>query len=432
MRRRGHLATAFAAPEFRRLIAVRLVAQLGDGIFQASLAGAVLFNPEHQASAADVAAGFAVVLAPYSFVGPFAGVLLDRWRRQRTLVTVNLVRALCVFAVALEISAGLHGLPFYASALVVISLSRFVLSGLSAALPHVVRPGDLVTANAFATTAGAIVTTAGGGAAIAVRALIGDTDRDYAVIAVSAAAAYVIAGLVARSFDVDLLGPDDAERGRRETFAEVVRGLVAGARTVRAHPSVFAALTMITVHRLCYGVTTVCTILLYRNYFHSDGVFRAGLGGLGQVVAAVAIGGGVAALATPAGTRRFGFTYWPAALLVLASVTELAFGLPYSLPLLLVAALLLGFCAQAIKISVDTLVQRDIPDAYRGRVFAIYDTLFNVTLVAAAVITAVALPQDGHSPTSVILIAAGYLTAAVGYLRWQAAQFTSRAVRTTG
>ena len=48
-----------------------------------SLAGAVLFDPEHQARAADIAAGFAVLLLPYSFVGPFAGVLLDRWWRQR-------------------------------------------------------------------------------------------------------------------------------------------------------------------------------------------------------------------------------------------------------------------------------------------------------------------------------------------------------------
>jgi len=68
------------------------------------------------------------------------------------------------------------------------------------------------------------------------------------------------------------------------------------------------------------------------------------------------------------------------------------------------------------KICVDTLVQQDIEDEYRGRVFTIYDTLFNLTLVAAAVITAVALPDNGRSPISLIVIAVAYAATAVGYL----------------
>ena len=75
---RGHLRVALARRDFRRLLFVRLLGQFGDGVFQISLAGAVLFNPERQAHAAEVAAGFAVILLPYCLVGPFAGVLLDR------------------------------------------------------------------------------------------------------------------------------------------------------------------------------------------------------------------------------------------------------------------------------------------------------------------------------------------------------------------
>src|ERR1700759_1451771 len=83
---RGHVRRALKHAGFRRLFSVRLAGQFGDGVFQASLAGAVLFSPEHQAKAADIAAGFAVILLPYSLIGPFAGVLLDRWWRQRVLV----------------------------------------------------------------------------------------------------------------------------------------------------------------------------------------------------------------------------------------------------------------------------------------------------------------------------------------------------------
>ena len=118
------MITALAQPGFGRLFTVRLAGQFGDGIFQASLAGAVLFSPDRQAHASDVAAGFAVLLLPYSLVGPFAGVLLDRWWRQRVLVVANLLRAVAVLGVAAEIAAGYTGIAFYASALVVVSISR--------------------------------------------------------------------------------------------------------------------------------------------------------------------------------------------------------------------------------------------------------------------------------------------------------------------
>ena len=83
---------------FRRLLGVRFAAQWGDGMFQAALGGAVLFNPERQADPLAVAAGLAVILLPYSLVGPFAGALLDRWDRRRVLLVANLLRAVLTVA----------------------------------------------------------------------------------------------------------------------------------------------------------------------------------------------------------------------------------------------------------------------------------------------------------------------------------------------
>ena len=187
-------------------------------------------------------------------------------------------------------------------------------------------------------------------------------------------------------------------------------------------------LAAIGVHRLCYGVTTVCTLLLYRNYFAGEGVFRVGLAGLTQVVAAVAAGGGLAAAVTPVAFRTIGPVRWPAGLLAAAAVVDLALVLPYSLPRMLLAALLLGFIAQGVKISVDTLLQLHVEDEYRGRVFALYDTLFNIALVTAAVLTALVLPADGHSPASVAVIAAAYALHRAG-LRSPSSRRTTAAVR---
>lgn len=175
------------------------------------------------------------------------------------------------------------------------------------------------------------------------------------------------------------------------------------------------ALGAVTLQRLLYGIMSVCVILLYRNYFSAAGFFRAGLAGLSQVVVAVGVGGALAALVTPTAFRHFGAVRWPTAMLAAGALAQLALFLTYQLPLLLVGVLALGFVAQAVKISVDTLTQQQVDDDFRGRIFAGYDAAFNVMLVIAAVLTATVLPADGHAPASVVVLAAGYAVLALAY-----------------
>jgi len=402
--------------DYLQLLSVRLSGQFADGVFQASLAGTILFNPERAANAADIASGFAVLLLPYSLLGPFAGVLIDRWSRQRVLFAANLIRALMVLGVAAEIAGGVHGGPFYLSALVVISVNRFILSGLSAAQPHVVRPFQLITANAIAVTAGAVVTAVGGGLAIGLRHLFGAGNGGYAGVALGAALFYAVAGLRAGAFGSRQLGPDDDTRGHRDSVRNVLVGLLEGGRHIRSHPSVLRAFVVIGVHRFAYGVTAICTLLLYRNYFHDHGLFKAGLTGLGQIVLAIALGGGLAAYLTPIAARRLGYTKWPALLLVGAGVVELVLGLPFQPATFLPAALLLGLAAQGVKICVDTLTAQRVADDFRGRVFSIYDTLFNVVFVASGVLTALLLPETGKSVPAIIVLAVVYLATGLAYL----------------
>jgi hypothetical protein len=276
-------------------------------------------------------------------------------------------------------------------------------------MPHVIDPVRLITANAVSTTAGAVVAACGGGAAIGLRALASNGDTGSALIATGAAAGYLAAGLLARGFAIEQLGPDDDTRSHGESVGRVISGLLAGARHVRSHPSVVSAFGVIAVHRFAYGITAITTLLLYRNYFHDAGFFRAGLPGLAQVVAGIAIGGGLAAVVTPWASRHIGFTRWPAVLLLFAGTAELCLGLPFKLQTFLPAAALLGFAAQGIKICVDTLVAQRVADDYRGRVFSLYDTLFNLVFVSAAVVTAILLPETGKSTIAVLVIGVAYI-----------------------
>ena len=168
----GTVRGMLADVDFRRLLRVRLTGQCGDGLFQGALFGAAFFNPEKATSAAEAAAAFATLLLPYSLVGPFAGVLLDRWSRQRVLVTANIARALLLTVLAWSLAhTGATSASTITLALVVVSLNRFVLSGLSAALQHGVASRSLVTANSFTTTLGAGAAAVGGFSRLGLRNL---------------------------------------------------------------------------------------------------------------------------------------------------------------------------------------------------------------------------------------------------------------------
>ncbi len=407
------LRAVLREPHFGRLYATRLLGQAADGVFQVALASFVLFSPEKQATAGRTAAGFATLLLPYSVVGPFAGVFIDRWRRQTILVRANLVRAALIVLVAGLVANGVESPAFYVAALAVLSVNRFFLSSLSASLPHVVRPGRLVLANSVSTTSGTVMAVVGGGIGYAVNSVAGDA---YVVLA--AGVLYLGSAWVASRLDVDLLGPDpDDERvSTGDALRAVLGGIAAGARHVWRKRTPAYALLAISAHRFFYGLSTVATLLLYRNYFHDRGFFRAGLDGLGQVLAASAIGVLIAAFVTPAAARRIGKDAWIVAVLAGACVVEIAFGFPYTQPAFLAAALLLGLVAQGSKICVDTIVQETVADAYRGRVFAFYDILFNVTFVSAAVVATVLLPNSGKSYAVLTVISVGYGLTALGYL----------------
>ena len=112
---------------FRRLLAVRLLSQGADGVYQVALATYVVFSPEKQTSAAAIASAMAVLLLPYSLVGPFAGVLLDRWRRRQVLLYGNLLRAVLASVTAALMIADVPDWLFYVSALCVTAVNRFVL-----------------------------------------------------------------------------------------------------------------------------------------------------------------------------------------------------------------------------------------------------------------------------------------------------------------
>ncbi|HEX3825306.1 MAG TPA: MFS transporter [Mycobacteriales bacterium] len=432
MSRATEIRELFAEPGFRTLLATRLTSQTADGLFQTSLAGAVLFNPEHHTGPTTVAAGFVVLLLPYSLVGPFAGVFLDRWHRQRVLMYGATVKSVLVLATAAIVARHGPGGAAALTALAALAINRFYLAALSAALPSVVRTERLVLANAICPTAGTAVTIAGAGIGLILRSAGGGADHGDALAALGAAIGYVAAALVSARMSTGMLGPHPPSISPlREQLTGIVRGLVAGARHLRQRPAAAHALGVIFAQRFLFGIWSIMTLLLYRNAFHSHGVLRAGLVGVGQAVSAAGVGLVLAAAVTPWVTARIGKQRWIVTVTLGVAATELALGAPFSMSLLIVSSFALGFSVQATKVCVDTLVQTSVLDEFRGRVFSLYDTIYNLSFVGAAILAAFVLPTNGRSLGALIAMSVGYVAIAAIYPRSEHATISALAEQTT-
>lgn len=393
-------------PEFRRLLELRAISQFGDGLFQAGLAGAILFNPERAAQPLAIAAAFAVLFLPYSLLGPFAGALLDRWDRRLVLIAANVGRLLLVLGVATLLAVGAGDLPILFGALIVNGFTRFVSSGLSAALPHVVPRAQVVTMNSVAAATGAAATFLGANFMLLPRWLFGATDTGAAAILFIVAVPVAAALLLALRFPPYLLGPDDSRRAiHGSVFYAVATGWLHGARTVLAVPTVAATLAGLSAHRMVFGINTLLVLVIVR---HSDTHDVAGLGTAVIFVAATGTGSFLATIVTPAMVNRWGRYAAANGALAFATVVQLC-GAGLQLPVMVSCGFLLGAAGQVVKLCADTAMQIDVDDALRGHVFAVQDSLFWVSFIAAIAVVATVIPADGYAPMLAVVGAGIYL-----------------------
>jgi len=413
------LRIVWAEHDFRRLFSTRLVSQTGDGLFTAGLGGYVFFNATSFPNPTSGAAAFAVLYLPYSLIGPFAGVFIDRWSRRQILVWSALLRSVFVVITASLVASGKLGVPLYVGVLAVLGVNRFFLSSLSAALPHVVPEDKLVMANSVSPTAGGIAAAIGGLAGLGVHVALHGGRGEYAATLLAAACCYVAAGLISATMGRGLLGPTQEVRDRKPGIAAefriVLTGLVAGARYLGSRRSSRAALAVTGANRLFYGILFLMSILLYRNFFYRAESANKALSHYAVLTALVAIGYGAAAFVTPIATRRIRKQTWITALLVLGAVATGVLGAPFSQAGFLILGFFLGLAGQGIAICATTILQEDVGDDYRGRAFSFYDMAFNVLFVIGASVSAVFMPLTGKSAELIASVAIGYALAAAGH-----------------
>ena len=379
------------------ILTVRWLGQVGDGIFQSSLASFVLFSPERQPNAVSAATAFAVVLLPYSLVGPYAGIFLDRFSRQRIVLFSNLIRAVDLALIALLIKAGATGVPLTLLVLVAFGINRLILAGLSAGLPLVVEKDELISANALAVTGGSIGVVIGGGVGIGIKKLFdhhGKSDLSDAKVILIAMVFYLLSSYFTRRLSRGEIGPAEHEI---PTEVRGVRELQEGLRILRNHPDALRGIFSTAIQRGGLTGLTLMGLLLERNTFNPPSNPDAGLAGFAYALAIAGVGFGVGSFITPFFVNYFGRHRWIRVMMIAPFPFLILFAFLPQEWLLLTTAFFIATCGQAVKVTNDALVQSQIADEFRGRVFAFYDVAVNGLIVLGAIVAALILPKSGKS-----------------------------------
>ena len=406
--------------DFRALYSTRLVGQFGDGFFQAALASFILFSPEREPNATAIAVAFGILLLPYSLIGPFAGVFLDRWLRRNILVRANLLKALLTTPVIAAVLAGSESVILGFSVLAVLGVSRFILAGLSASLPHVVNGKELITANALTPTSGTIAFVVGATTGLGVREVFGGGDTGSVALLLFSIGTFISAAFIARTFAAHALGPTHRlKQSMVDSLRGVTGDLVSGVRTLGSHRDAARALILVAFNRVSFGVITAGALLLLRNTFHESANANAALADFTILSGVAATAALIAAILTPWLTRKIGIPRWSSIAVAQASLGMVVFAFAstsQSFPLLLVAGFSLGLAGQAVKVCSDTVIQRRIPDEALGRVFSLFDMSVNVALVSGIILVALLAPVTGIAP--ILYAGVGVALALASFWYW--------------
>ena len=400
-----------------RILAIRWSGQLTDGLFQSALASFILFSPERAPNAISAALAFAVVLLPYSLIGPYVGIFLDRFSRQRIIRNCNYLRAMNLLIIAWLINTGSTGMVLTLFVLIAFGVNRLILSGLSAGLPLLVKKEELIAANALAVTGGTIWVVIGGGIGIGIKNLLSqNSDADFAdaVVILIAAFGFLTAALACFRLSKYEIGPAEYESDlEARGYKEVLEGLA----ILRSHSDALRGILSVGIQRGGITALTLMALLLERNSFNDPSDPDAGLAGFGMALAIAGIGIGLGAIISPYGVIRFGRHRWMRLLMFLCIPPLLIYAAGINEISMIGSAFLVGLCGQGIKVTNDALVQSKITDGFRGRVFAFYDVAVNAGVVTGAVGAALILPDNGLTAVLPLMVALFYLFSATVIMR---------------
>lgn len=341
-------------PHLRNLWLGQVVSQLGDW-FNAIALYSLLY--ELTGSATSIALVLVLQMLPAMVVSPVAGVVIDRFDRRTIMIAADLVRGVVVLGLLLVRTPETAWIA-YAVLAIAVSATGFFEPAKSATLPSVVAREDLITANALSTGTWSVMLAVGASIGGLVSAVFG---RDTTFL-LNALSFFASAHFIARVTVPDREAP--AAGGGFQPFVD-------GVRYLAAHRDI-AAMALIKAGWATVGGAILILTVFGQRVFPVAGSPDAGTGILFAARGVGALAGSWLvthiALQSTSTSRRLLRMVWPAYIIAGAFYALLGISPTiWAAAALVVAA---HVCGSVLWVASNVLLQLNVRDAFRGRVFA--------------------------------------------------------------
>lgn len=414
----GYLKLLRTNRNYRRLWLAQVVSLLGDWFNL--VAGVALVS--HYTGAAQALAGlFIVRLAPMFLLGPFAGVLADRFNRRTLMIVADLSRALTVLGFLFIHSAADLWL-IYILTLVQFSLGTLFEPARSALIPAITALEERVAANALGALTWSTMVAVGSALGGLTTGLVG-TDVAFTVDALSfVGSALMVAGIPGK-----VAASCNGNCGKIQMGAD----LKAGFGYLKTRPAIFAYTLIKPLGALSDGALfSIIALQATHTYpLGQDGSFSLGLLNL-----AIGVGTGVGPWLGARLLRRMGENR--SNLQKLISYCYILFGLGYGLfcntnllPLAVLAMIVGEIGGGSRWVFSTTLLQLSTQENFRGRVFAVEMALMNLANIIAALLGAFLLDQL-RIPIPVAGLGLAALQITIGLVWWLVSSRLARHAKT--
>jgi putative nucleotidyltransferase with HDIG domain len=378
--RYGELLTI---PVFRRLWLGQAVSYFGDMMNTTGLA-IMLFLVSRSASV--VALGLIAKAVPTILFGLVAGSIVDRFNRQRLMVTADLVRAILTVTIPFLALRWLPGV--FICVFLVATASSVFNPAKQAVIPNLVPSDLLVKANSLILSSERTMELLGYATAGVIAAAI-----SWAPLFLIDAATYLFSATT-------LLGVPDAARSSRTTRLRIVQDVIDGMRFILGSRVLRSTMALTAMVALFAGMTFPTLVVLAIR------ALNAGPFGYGLLEAVIGAGAVIGALAAPQLMGRY-----RAGMLILIGVAGCGAayaltGFLRSLPFAIAFLFLCGMASTIYFLPLISVIQRESPDFIRGRVMSSRFLLGQAGLLGGM---AIAGPLTDRLGAPLVFVAAGVL-----------------------
>ena len=384
--------------DFRLMWLGQVVSQLGDWFNTIALFTLTL---ELTGSGRAVALVLVTRFLPSVVLGPLSGVVADRFNRRRVMILSDVLRAVVVLGFLL-IRRPEHVWMIYALTVAQLALSAFFEPARSAAIPSIVSGRELVSANAISAVTWSTMLTLGAALGGPVTGWFG-TDAAFVIDSLT----YLVSALLVASVRL----PPRAERPKTKLTLSKAVGLtdtLEGISYVRNRPRVLAVLMVKPAWGLGGGILTLLPVF-------GEKVFAVG-GSAAVGMSVLYAARGVGTAVGPVLARRFGgetrerMERAIGLSFFLAGAFYAAFGASQSFALALLFLAVAHAGGSTLWVYSTVLLQANVEDEFRGRVFAAELMLLTLTMAASNYVTGEALDRFGYSPRAVCVATGVFFT----------------------